>query len=227
MLRSLEIQGLAETGSAPGDARVRFVRLTRKGLAERRALDRLSDGVAGEILAGLDEARRTELTSAMDTVERLLRVSETTITAEKAASRDAQWCLQQYYALLNARFAQGYDPEAAQPADHGDFSPPNGVFLVARCGGDPVGCVGLRTVSNGTGEIKRLWVADTARGMGLGQRLLASTENHARNIGLTTLRLDTNRFLTEAQMLYLKNGYREIPPFNDDPYPDHWFEKQL
>lgn len=41
------------------------------------------------------------------------------------------------------------------------------------------------------------------------------------------MRLDTNRSLPEAQALYLKNGYREVPRFNDDPYPDHWFEKDL
>jgi GNAT superfamily N-acetyltransferase len=79
----------------------------------------------------------------------------------------------------------------------------------------------------GIGEIKRLWVAESARGMGIGQRLLTRLEEEARKFGHETMRLDTNRLLTKARALYLKNGYREVPRFNDDPYPDHWFEKDL
>lgn len=227
LLRALEDQGLISTGPSPGDARVRFVKLTATGLKERNTLDRLSDDVAARILSGLEAKQRSRLMDAMATVERLLRASEITIQAEAANSANAQWCLDQYYALLNDRFDEGYDPGNAQPADHRDFAPPGGVFLVARHGDEPVGCIGLRTVSDATGEIKRLWVAETARGMGLGQRLLTRVEDHARESRLEVLRLDTNKSLIEAQALYRKNGYREVPAFNDDPYPDHWFEKTL
>ena len=227
LLRSLEKQGLVRTGTAPGDARVRFANLTAKGRAERRTLDRLSDRVAGDILGQLDETRRSLLTDAMRTVETLLRASATLIEAQSANSREALWCLEQYYALLDARFAQGYDPGSAQPADHQDFEPPNGVFLIARYGDELLGCIGLRSLSTGVGEIKRLWVAEPARGQGLGQRLLDMSENHARSLGMSKLCLDTNKSLTEAKALYIKNGYVEVAPFNDDPYPDHWFEKVL
>jgi len=227
LLRSLENQGLVKTGTSSGDARVRFASLTAKGKSESRTLDRLSDGVAIGILDNLDETRRARLTDAMRTVETLLRASETAIGAYPANSKQAQWCLEQYYMLLNDRFEQGYDPGNAQPTDHADFEPPNGVFLVAKCRDKLVGCIGLRTVSKGIGEIKRLWVAESARGMGLGQRLLVLSEEHARQMSLIKLRLDTNKSLTEAQALYLKNGYAEVAPFNDDPYPDHWFEKTL
>ena len=46
-------------------------------------------------------------------------------------------------------------------------------------------------------------------------------------MGLTILRLDTNSALTEAQVLYRKEGYREVERFNDNPYAHHWFEKRL
>ena len=105
--------------------------------------------------------------------------------------------------------------------------PPAGLFLVARTLQEPVGCGGLKVSAPGTGEIKRLWVADSVRGLGIGQRILDALEDEARGLGLERLRLDTNKALTEAQALYAKNGYREVPPFNDDPYPDHWFEKRL
>jgi Acetyltransferase (GNAT) family. len=70
-------------------------------------------------------------------------------------------------------------------------------------------------------------VADSARGLGLGRRMLTALEREARALGLVTLRLETNRVLTEAIALYRSAGYAEVPPFNADPYANHWFEKQL
>ena len=57
--------------------------------------------------------------------------------------------------------------------------------------------------------------------------MLRTLESAARDDGLTTLRLDTNKALTEAHALYRKEGYREIERFNDNPYAHHWFEKRL
>ena len=78
-----------------------------------------------------------------------------------------------------------------------------------------------------TGEIKRVWTAPSARGMGVARRVLRTLEAAARDMGLRTLRLDTNRALTEAHALYLKEGFREVARFNDNPYAHHWFEKRL
>ncbi len=227
LLRALENEGLIETTAAPSDARVRFVSLTDKGRREWKEIDQRSDGVARSILEALDPERRAELVSAMNRIERLLRASAVVIAAEPADSVVARWCLQQYFDLLEARFDEGYDPANAQPADAHEFTSPKGAFLVARAAGEPVGCGALKTAAAGLGEIKRLWVAERARGLGIGQRLLDELEKASREMGHARIRLDTNKSLTEAQALYLKNGYVEVPPFNDDPYPDHWFEKTL
>lgn len=227
LLRSLEAQGLVETVPAPDDARMRRAQLTPNGHKEYDELDRRSDIAARSILSPLPDEQRQKLIAAMTQVEALMRASEISIEAEPADGDAARWCLQQYFKLLDERFEGGYDTSNAAPADSADFSPPNGVFLVARAGGQPVGCGGLKTAAPGVGEIKRLWVAANARGAGLGQRLLNDLEDAGRRLAYTVIRLDTNRSLTEAQALYLKNGYREVPPFNDDPYPDHWFEKKL
>jgi ribosomal protein S18 acetylase RimI-like enzyme len=61
----------------------------------------------------------------------------------------------------------------------------------------------------------------------MGRRLLLALEKQAAALGMELLRLETNRSLHEAQALYRRNGYREVPAFNDDPYADHWFEKKL
>jgi ribosomal protein S18 acetylase RimI-like enzyme len=72
-----------------------------------------------------------------------------------------------------------------------------------------------------------MWVSPTARGLGLGRRLLQDLERQARAAGAEVLHLETNRSLSEAIALYRGGGYREVAPFNDEPYAHHWFEKRL
>jgi ribosomal protein S18 acetylase RimI-like enzyme len=72
-----------------------------------------------------------------------------------------------------------------------------------------------------------MWVAPTARGLGVGRRLLAELESRAAERGSHAIRLETNRALTEAIAMYRSAGYREVAAFNDEPYADHWFEKRL
>ena len=63
--------------------------------------------------------------------------------------------------------------------------------------------------------------------MGLAKRLMSEIEQTASALNIHTLRLDTNSALPEAVAMYQNAGWTEIPRFNDDPYPDHFFEKQL
>ena len=72
-----------------------------------------------------------------------------------------------------------------------------------------------------------MWVSPDARGLGLGRRLLEALEERARSLGYRMIRLETEKSLTEAQQLYRRSGYREVPPFNDELYAHHWFEKRL
>lgn len=107
------------------------------------------------------------------------------------------------------------------------MAPPHGAFVVAHAEGEPVACGGVQTISDGIGEIKRMWVADTARGRGLGRRMLETLEDQCRRLGHHTVRLDTNSQLPEAVALYQQSGYHPIERYNDNPYPDHFFEKSL
>lgn len=85
----------------------------------------------------------------------------------------------------------------------------------------------MKSISPGVGSLKRMWVAETVRGLGVGRRMLDALEAHSRELGLTTLRLETNHTLQEAIRLYRSAGFVEVPPFNADPYAHHWFEKSL
>ena len=91
----------------------------------------------------------------------------------------------------------------------------------------PVGCGALKVGQEGTGAVKRMWTAPSARGLGIARRVLRGLEIKAQEAGLMRLRLETNRTLTEAQALYRAEGYQEVKPFNTEPYAHHWFEKRL
>lgn len=141
-------------------------------------------------------------------------------------SPDARTCLQHYYDLLNARFDTGFEVSKSLDPQADLMRPPIGGFWLAHLSGQPVACVGLKGGQD-YGEVKRLWVADQARGLGLARHLMETLETYARSIGLLTLKLDTNTKLTEAMAMYRKWGWVEIDRFNDDPYPTHFFEKRL
>jgi ribosomal protein S18 acetylase RimI-like enzyme len=107
------------------------------------------------------------------------------------------------------------------------MTPPAGLFLVATLHAEPVGCGALKFHPGAPAEIKRMWVAPSVRGIGLGRRLLAELEACAAAHGVRVLRLETNQSLGEAIGLYRAAGYREVAPFNGEPYAHHWFEKAL
>lgn len=156
-----------------------------------------------------------------------MRDSEITLGLEDPAGDDARWCVEQYFVELDQRFDDGFDAAIALTADAHLCTPPNGAFLVARRHGEPVGCGALKRTSEDVADIKRMWVAETARGQGLGRRILVALEDQARALNYTTVRLETNKNLREAIALYRSDGYREVDPFNDEPHAHHWFQKEL
>jgi DNA-binding MarR family transcriptional regulator/GNAT superfamily N-acetyltransferase len=227
LLRGLEQDGLVRVEPSDDDGRVRTARLTEAGLAERATLDRLSDDAATAILAPLSGGQRTRLVAAMAEVERLLTASAVQVAPRPPGHPDARFCLQAYFAELAERFEEGFDPALGISAADAEMTPPAGVLLVATLHGEPVGCGVLKFHGDEPAHLKRMWVAPTARGLGLGRRLLGELEAYSRGQGVRTLRLETNRALTEAIGLYRAAGYREVAPFNDEYYAHHWFEKTL
>ena len=108
-----------------------------------------------------------------------------------------------------------YPPESTYLLDVASLRAPDIRFFVARKDAVPIGCGALRLDEDGYGEIKRMFVAPAARGLGIGKRLLLAIEAEARRLGLHTLRLETGIYQTEALGLYVAVGYREIRPFGD------------
>jgi DNA-binding MarR family transcriptional regulator/GNAT superfamily N-acetyltransferase len=227
LLRALENDGLVAVEQSRADGRVRTARLTGRGLAERAELDRRSDDAATSILLRLGERQRTRLIAAMAEVERLLTASAVEVSVCDPGHPHARFCLRSYFSELSQRFDAGFDPARSISADDGELTPPAGLLLLATLHGEPAGCGALKFHDGASAEIKRMWVAPAARGLGLGRRLLTELEAHAAAHGAGTVRLETNRALGEAIGLYRAAGYREVPAFNDEPYAHHWFEKAL
>lgn len=137
--------------------------------------------------------------------------------------------LDEYYLELAASFPGGFDLAVTPAAEGMEVTPPHGDLLLAVVNDTArvLACGAVKILEPGLGEIKRMWVAPDARGMGLGRAMVGQLEDRARELGATRMRLDTSRHLPEARGLYMAVGYSEIPAYNDNPYADHWFERAL
>ncbi len=227
LVRSLEGQGLIRLARDRTDARRRVARPTDAGRAEIAAYDALSDDRAAALLDRQSARDRAALLEAMDRIACVLNRDRIDIGTEDPETDDARACLQSYYDTLTASFGVTFDPATSRDPDRDALRAPRGTFLIARSDGMPVGCCALQGDGSRTGEVKRLWVSPAARGLGLATRLMNAAEDHARSLGMTLLRLDTNRTLTAAIAMYRAQGWQEIPAFNDEPYAHHWFEKTI
>jgi DNA-binding MarR family transcriptional regulator/GNAT superfamily N-acetyltransferase len=225
LLRALEDEGLIETVPHQDDARRRIAKLTKTGRREFNAYEAISDSRAELLLGRYGNSQA--LLAAMDLIATAFGRESIGIDAANPAGKEAQYCLGEYYGELARRFAGGFDVSLSRDPDAADMIFPRGTFLVAISDGLPIGCVGLKGTGGELAEVKRLWVAPSARGLGLGRRLMASVESAARDIAIKVLQLDTNSALPEAGQLYRSSGWTEIDRFNDDPYPDVFFEKRL
>ena len=227
LLRSLEAAGLVRLAPSPSDRRVRVARLTKAGLAGRERLDARSDELAASMLAPLDDAERQRLLEAMRTVERLLTFAAVEIRQVDPTHPDARQCFRAYFDELDSRSDAGFDPGAGISAEPHELTPPAGCLVIAYLHAEPVGCGAVKHHEGEPSEIKRMWVSPSTRGLGIGRRILSELETLAARSGARVVRLETNRALVEAIALYRSAEYREVPAFNDEPFADHWFEKQL
>ncbi|MFE9190444.1 GNAT family N-acetyltransferase [Micromonospora sp. NPDC007208] len=230
LLRTLENDGLIAVGSADqtgGDGRVRVATLTDAGRTQWADLDQRSDDLAASILEPLTEERRERLVTAMAEVERLIMGSMVVIEPCPPSDPRARACLRAYVRDIARRLDGGFDPALSKPLPDEALVPPNGVLLLATLNSEPIGCGAVKLHPDAPAEVKRVWVADTVRGLGVGRRLLGELERYAAERGATAVRLDTNRNLTEAIALYRATGYQEIEAYNTEHYAHHWFEKRL
>jgi DNA-binding MarR family transcriptional regulator/GNAT superfamily N-acetyltransferase len=227
LLRSLEAAGLVTLAASASDRRIRVARLTAAGRAERAALDERSNELARSLLAPLTPAQQERLVAAMRDVERLLTAGSVEIRPVDPEHPDARYCLAEYVAELNRRSERGFDPSVGATALPNEVRPPAGQFFVAYLHGEAIGCGAVKHHTDAPAEIKRMWIAPAARGLGLGRRLLETLEACAHAGGARVAHIETSAVLTEALALYRSTGWVDVPAFNEEPFADHWLEKAL
>ena len=151
---------------------------------------------------------------------------EVTLALELADSEASRGLQDAFFADIAARYP-GWDPGHAGSADPSELAPPTGAWVVAYRGGRPVGCGGLKGLDGKTAEIRRVFLDESARGLGIGRALLVELELHARRLGYERVRLTTGDRQAEALGLFQSAGYLEIPAFNGNVFTRHWMEKIL
>lgn len=111
---------------------------------------------------------------------------------------------------------QNFEQELADLPGH--YAPPSGRLLLANYEGQLAGCVALHQLEPGICEMKRLYLRPAARGKGIGRVMVEVLIHEARGIGYHVLRLDTIApLMKDAVAMYRKMGFREIPPYCENP----------
>ena len=108
-----------------------------------------------------------------------------------------------------------YDPDENHLLEIESLRGPDVSFFVARNDGAALACGALRVIAPGVGEVKRIYASSRARGQGLGRRILAALENHARGLGLREMKLETGDRQPEALALFRAFGFQPCAPFGD------------
>lgn len=124
-------------------------------------------------------------------------------------------------AEMSAEIVVRYGGEEFEPPlETSYFESPDGVFVVAWLDDEAVGCGGIRRLDAATCELKRMFVAEAARGRGVARALLGRLEDEARSLGYSCLWLETGTEQPEAIGLYRSAGYEPIAnygQYRDDP----------
>jgi GNAT superfamily N-acetyltransferase len=147
--------------------------------------------------------------SSVSTAGAALRWSVLTVAPESPRAHDVLPLLRQADDFALAL----YPAESYHALDVGDLERPDVTFLVAREDGRALGTAAVVDGGDGSAELKRVFVTDAARGLGVGRALLVAAEERARELGATVMRLETGLPQTAAIAMYERGGYRHVPRF--------------
>jgi DNA-binding MarR family transcriptional regulator/RimJ/RimL family protein N-acetyltransferase len=213
ILDRLEAEGLVVRSRSSADARRRVLRLSERGREAYRLLDGRSAAETEQLLAPLGAEGRQRLVASMDAVRRLLEreAGERPVVLREPGPGELGWVVQRHGALYAAEY--GWDPtfEALVARIVGDFGASNDPHRerawIADVDGAPAGCVFCVAKDGRTAQLRLLLVEPSARGLGLGTRLVDECIAFAQAAGYEEIVLWTNDVLVEARRIYERAGF--------------------
>jgi DNA-binding MarR family transcriptional regulator/GNAT superfamily N-acetyltransferase len=223
ILRSFKERGLVKSVRSTDDARHHHLSLTVAGKRAFAPLDTRSQAEVQALLAKLGETQQRQLLQSMSGIEKLLgeppAANNTAYLLRPHRPGDMGWVISRHGALYTDEFAWDSTFEALVARIAADFldrfDPKREACWIAERDGANVGSVFLvqarddstHTVLPGVAQLRMLLIEPSARGIGLGVRLVDECERFARRTGYEKIVLWTNRNLLAARGIYDKAGY--------------------
>jgi len=223
VLQGLKRRGYVQAKRAPEDARRATLTLTEKGRKAFALLNTRSRDKAVTMLEPLSASQKARLVSAMDTVTGLLSPEKSTSIREDQSGiqlrphrpGDMGWVVERHAVLYHEQDGWGAAFEAliAEIVKHflDHFEPKREHCWIAERNGERVGCVFVVQQSRTIAKLRLLLVEPSARGTGLGRRLVEECIAFSRAKGYKKLVLWTHSHLTAARAIYDKTGFRKLP----------------
>lgn len=215
VLSGLKDRGLVRGDPSPDDARRQVVSLTRSGQRAFKQLDGRSAQQVGEMLRGLSEDEQERLTSSLTAIESLLDEKRAPLVVLRAPQAgDYGWVIQRHGELYAQEYGWDETFEALVArivADHVDRGNParEGAWI-AEVDGNRVGCIFCTRKEDEVAQLRILLVEPSARGMGVGTRLVEECIRFAKRAGYKQLMLWTNDVLVDARRIYERAGFRLV-----------------
>jgi DNA-binding MarR family transcriptional regulator/predicted N-acetyltransferase YhbS len=212
IVQRFERAGLTRRTPSPEDGRSFVLTATEAGRAAYAALHEKTEALVEGLVAPLAAPERARLTAALGEVEGLLHApapAEVILRPHRAG--DLGWVVQRHGELYARE--QGWDErfEAMCAEIVGqfvaNFDPARERSWIAERGGARVGCVFLQKADEGTAKLRLLLVEPSARGLGLGRRLVGECVAAARELGYREITLWTQDVLVSARRLYAAAGF--------------------
>jgi DNA-binding MarR family transcriptional regulator/GNAT superfamily N-acetyltransferase len=221
LLRSFKERGLIKSARATADARHQHLSLTAAGKRAFAPLNARSQADVNALLVTLGEAQQQQLLASMSNIEQLL--GEATrmrpVLLRQHRPGDMGWVIARHGALYADEYAFGAGFEALVARIAADFlerfDPKREACWIAERDGANVGSVFLvqardettHALIDGVAQLRMLLIEPSARGLGLGERLVDECQRFARRAGYRKIMLWTNAILLAARGIYTKQGY--------------------
>lgn len=216
LLQRFRAQKLIAVKPSPEDARQRLLSLTARGRTAFEPLNTRATEDTDEMLAALSESARRQVVQSMQLLERLLSDHDEQPPFQLRTHQpgDIGWVISRHGALYTSEF--GWDATfEVLVAKVGatfleQFDPSSERCWIAERNGERVGSVFLVRKDKTTAQLRLLLVEPTARGLGIGERLVAECEKFAREVGYASIKLWTQSNLLGARRIYERAGYVRV-----------------